>query len=303
MEARARRWQPRRYELILLLPALVIMACRAPGRLPPEGDAVVAGTVTTDVSAQAPTTTPTPSNDAGPAEGLPGAASATDAGAKETETDMNDKTLATDPDTNRRLGGLLRDLTMKIPPARYTPLVSVDELKGRVNSPGKCWALFRPEADPYKVDPPAKAAFHVDPDRLRLEYEALGMRILVVQDPNLTLVRVISADVRRLLQMKPDEQIAAISRIFDLLFKLKPWGRWVPRLPFSSDEALAFSTNPSYGIIPMGGPWGSRVDSGVFKGELYYMLYESYEGKWLFYAPPTGWFSKEFLAEHRVKAK
>jgi hypothetical protein len=200
-----------------------------------------------------------------------------------------------DPQANRFLNGWLQGLH-KLPATDYVVLVGVEELPRQARADSASWTrrFFLPPADPHHALPPPRVSVHLSPDRIRFEYQALGMQLVVDQNLAYTLVRVTSVDAQRFFQMTPEEQANAVNRIGGLLFQSpRPW---IARQRSSEQETIAFSTSPGTDMLSMRF-WHSRIDAGVFRGQLYYMFYERVDQLIGFPSGAT-WFEPEFRARH-----
>jgi hypothetical protein len=212
---------------------------------------------------------------------------------------MNIAIAASDRDANRFLSGWLQGATAA-PAAEYIALAGVGELPRQAKAESESWTFqfFRPEADPYGAAPPARVSVHMAPDRLRFEYQALGMQIVLDENRTYARVLVTSVDAQRLVQMKLDEQTSVVNRIGSLLFQSRH--PWIPRERSSAQETAAFSTSPGTNMMSMPS-WQSRVDAGVYQGQLYYLFYQKPE-QLMGFLSATGWFDEKFRAKH-TKAK
>jgi hypothetical protein len=199
------------------------------------------------------------------------------------------------PQANRFLNAWLQGV-LSTPPTDWVVLAGLEELPRQARAESESWArrFFRPVADPYRAAPPPRVSVHLSPDRIRLEHQTLGMQLRVDQNAAYTLVRVPSVDAESLAQMKPEEQASVVNRIGALLFQSPT--PWIARQRSSEQETVAFSTSPETEILSMPS-WRSRIDAGVFRGQLYYMFYERIDQLIGFPSGET-WFDPEFRARH-----
>jgi hypothetical protein len=178
----------------------------------------------------------------------------------------------TDAAANRFLAAVLREID-KAPAPSWTRITSLSEVDRSERGYVVNWDrnFFRPGLLPQEARPEAVISVHFDPDLLRQEYEAAGMRLAVVETRGFTVVQVVSADTVRLLGLKPPDRLQAISRIGSTLLQVP--GPWFPRTPSSAQESAAYSTAPDRWTMGMSA-WDDRVDAGIYKGQLYYLCYK-----------------------------
>ena len=184
-------------------------------------------------------------------------------------------------------------------PEDYVAVPRLGAVDPRARADSAVWApqFFRAQWNPHSAVPPPRASFHVARkdtyDLLRHEYEVDGTRVAVVETKAFAMLRLL-APPERLLRMSGSEQLAEVNRIGLAALNVKDV--WRRRAPSSTDEALAFSTNPSASLMTMHA-WDVRVEAGVYKGELYFLCHKKVS-QLVGFESSQHWFSEEFRAKH-----
>jgi hypothetical protein len=171
--------------------------------------------------------------------------------------------------------------------------------------------MFNHEADPRGgMKPSPRRGFYKSAGVLKFEYDFAGMKVATFEKAGGTLVRIDSPKVAQFGFMSPSERLAEVNRIGFAMFRISGariqdacnTGEVVfqPRLPSSANEAFAFSTNPTR--APVDRPiWYYRIDAGVYKGSLLFLLYHRWSDRLGFGLPEYKWFLKEFREKHAPK--
>lgn len=278
--------------LVLLIPLGLAACSKAKEQeVTMERSTVDAGVTSPSVSVSVAVSTDVPSSDAG--------------AAKMAENVQSEASM------NEFLVKWLSALT-RVRPEQYRELRDKDELDSLRHTDSYGWTstFFRAETDPFKVSPPPKVSFHLDPDLLRFEYEVNGDQIMVVEHKSVaTLIQVSHPRLDRLPSMTTAQQLAEVNQVGRAVLRIEEGvvnvnrrggsasDVWRLRAPSSPKETLAFSTNPGRSVHGMHN-WAVRVDAGFYEGKLYFLCYKRDPQIIGFHGNPGG-FSDEFRKKYK----
>jgi hypothetical protein len=227
---------------------------------------------------------------------------------REKENCMNrELNLITERDANKFIAAVFAQGERR----RAEDFVRLDAL-GKNDLPGSRWMpeMFNQEANPRAMIPSPQVGFHESADVVKFEYDFREMKVTTFESNGGTLVRVDSAKIRQFDAMSPSERLAEVNRIGYAMFKLSAAplqgacdagaGTFQVRTQSSADEVFAFSTNPTRDPVNMP-RWYHRIDAGLYKGRLLFLLYHRISQRIGFGLPEHKLLSKEFREKYTPK--
>jgi len=150
---------------------------------------------------------------------------------------------------------------------------------GQAIAESRQWArtLFARGKGPYDAGRSARRRVHratsAAPDLLCHDYDVDGLALSVVEGRSFVLVFVArkSLDLRAL---SAPERAGAVTRVAAAILHPSAVERGLRfRFPDRIEEGVTFSTNPDLDPRISGG-WADRIDGGVHRGELFFLIYK-----------------------------
>jgi hypothetical protein len=173
----------------------------------------------------------------------------------------------------------------RVKPEEYTTLASFDDAPAQARADSYYWSdcFFSPEASPHLPGADVGHQIHQATedtwDLLRHEYAVGGIRLLVIESRNFTLIQVQEPSAEEILSRSEPERGAEILRIASVLLNMSGHDGDLDstpptfQLPSTISGECAFSTNCDADphLIPF---WGDRIDAGIHCDHIFFLCYK-----------------------------
>ncbi len=173
----------------------------------------------------------------------------------------------------------------RVRPEEYTALASFDEVPAQARADSYYWSdcFFSPQASPHTPDADVRHQIHLATrdtcDLLRHEYAVCGIRLVVIESRNFTLIQVQEPSAEELLGHRKPECGAEVLRLAGILLNRScdsgdfDSGPATFQLPATFSGDCVFSTNCSADplVLPC---WFDRIDAGIHSGSLFFLCYK-----------------------------